>query len=1163
MKKFFLSVSLLLSTFMITANEQVITGKKAAEILPEAYKIRLKNNFKIPNYIEFRKGAEIPYYKLKPYINQFFENQDFDFRVIEELKDNLGYTHYRCKQLINQTEVALGMFIVHTKNGMIKSINGEIITDYVGFRKNITESAALQNALNFFGAQQYKWEIAQEEEWLKIEQNNPDATYYPQGELVYMHPQADFSQTPHLAYKFNIYAQQPLSRKEIYVSAETGEVIFVQDLIHEADATGTAVTGYSGTQTIVADNTGTTYRLRESGRGNGIQTYNCQQGTSYGSAIDFTDADNYWNNANANLDQYATDAHWGAEMTYDYYLTQHNRNSIDGNGFTLLSYVHYDVNFGNAFWDGQRMTYGDGSSGNNPFTALDIAGHEITHGLTSFTAALVYQNESGALNESFSDIFGVSIEWYARPNNANWTMGEDLGFIIRDMSNPNATGDPDTYQGNNWYTGTADNGGVHTNSGVQNYWYYLMVNGGSGTNDLGNTYNVTGIGFASASAIAFRNLTVYLTSSSTYTDARFYAIQSATDLFGGCSPEVGTTTDAWYAVGIGQPYSPNTVANFSADQTQICSAPATVSFTNLSVNGNTFTWNFGDGNTSTAVNPSHTYNNYGTYTVTLIADGGANCGQDTLIQTQYITIDSTLPCIVTMPNSGSAPTQSSCSGTVYDSGGNNGNYGANEDSYITIAPVGASSVSVSFPFFDIEAGSGNVCDYDFIEIFDGNSTNAPSLGKYCNTTGNPGTITSTGGAITVHFHSDPGVELSGFEMTWQCTMPTTPPTANFTADNTSTCTGLVNFTDLSTNGPTSWNWNFGDGNTSTLQNPTHQYTANGTYTVTLTATNANGSDVATQTAYITVNMPQAPVANNDTVCPNQSTTLMASATDSIVWYSDSTATTSIASGTSYTTPNLTTSTTYYVQNIVPATVQNVGKLDNSGGGAMFNNYQYLIFDALQQVEIVSVKVYANSSANRTIELRDAQGNVLQSATINIPAGTQRVTLNFTVPAGNNYQLGVSQNSTIDLYRNNNGTNYPYTIPGLISITQSSASTNPTGYYYFFYDWEVKAQDCASPLVPVTAVVDNCTPTSTAELHPNKGYATYPNPNGGQFYLTGDLSQIKQVVMYDVLGKEQKINVTSLSSRKQLIELDHFAKGVYHLVIIENNGHKVVQKLIIH
>ena len=122
----------------------------------------------------------------------------------------------------------------------------------------------------------------------------------------------------------------------------------------------------------------------------------------------------------------------------------HSRNSIDGSGYVLNSYVSFDNNYSNAFWDGQRMTYGDGSGNSSPYTALDIAGHEITHGLTTNTANLVYQDESGALNESFSDIFGISIEFVAKPAVANWELGEDLGFVIRNMQNPNAEGDPDT-----------------------------------------------------------------------------------------------------------------------------------------------------------------------------------------------------------------------------------------------------------------------------------------------------------------------------------------------------------------------------------------------------------------------------------------------------------------------------------------------------------------------------------------------------------------------------------------------------------------------------------------------------------------------------------------------------------------------------------------------
>ena len=126
------------------------------------------------------------------------------------------------------------------------------------------------------------------------------------------------------------------------------------------------------------------------------------------------------------------------------------------------------------------MTYGDGSGSYNPFCALDIAGHEIGHGLMDYTANLVYSYESGALNESFSDIWGTAVEFYGKFSQANWQVGEDIGVTLRDMSDPKSYGDPDTYQGTNWATGPADNGGVHTNSGVQNFWFYLLTVGGTG-----------------------------------------------------------------------------------------------------------------------------------------------------------------------------------------------------------------------------------------------------------------------------------------------------------------------------------------------------------------------------------------------------------------------------------------------------------------------------------------------------------------------------------------------------------------------------------------------------------------------------------------------------------------------------------------------------------
>ena len=167
------------------------------------------------------------------------------------------------------------------------------------------------------------------------------------------------------------------------------------------------------------------------------------------------------------------------------------------------------------FGNGSQMTYGDGNASWNPLVSLDIVGHEVSHGVTEYSAGLVYSYESGALNESFSDIFGEAIENFATGSN-DWLMGEDIGVnpgsALRSMADPPIKGDPDTYLGTNWRFDSADNGGVHTNSGVQNKWFYLMAVGEAGVNDNGQSYNVTGIGIDDAEAIAYRNLTVYLTS---------------------------------------------------------------------------------------------------------------------------------------------------------------------------------------------------------------------------------------------------------------------------------------------------------------------------------------------------------------------------------------------------------------------------------------------------------------------------------------------------------------------------------------------------------------------------------------------------------------------------------------------------------------------------
>lgn len=1066
--KFFL---FLVFGFMgLTLLSQEYYGSDANRIVQGTNKIWFKEGSQIPSYMAFAPGNEVQVDDIMLWLQKQFDfDQSFDLETVNEEVDYRGDFHRRVKLTYQGVPLFDGMLVLHIRDNKIYAINGDISTN-ISFANStsLNESAALQLALQHVNAVRYKWQMPEEEVLLQYQFDNPNATYFPEGRLKLFRPfgQSDYS----YAYVFDIYADEPLYRADVFVDAATGEILFEHNKIHETDVTGVAITKYSGTQSITTDSTATTYRLRQTGRGNGIETYNLQKGTNYGAAVDFTDSDNYWNNFNANKNEVATDAHWGTESTYDYFFYKFNRNSINNNGFKLMSYVHYGNNYVNAFWDGQRMTYGDGNGTTiNPLTALDIIAHEITHGLTSQTANLVYQDEPGALNEAFSDIFGAAVEWYAKPSMANWTIGENIGTTIRSMSNPKSRGLPDTYLGINWFTGTGDNGGVHTNNGPLAYWFYLLSVGGSGTNDNSQSYSVSAISIDSAAAIAFRMLTVYLTNTSQYIDARFYAIQSAIDLFGACSQQVASTTNALYAIGVGNQYVPGVISDFSAPMTEFCSTPAVVSFDNMSNNGMTYHWDFGNGQTSTAVNPTHTYNSAGNFTVTLAVSGGS-CGVDTLVKTNYISIDSQNPCVYNMPQNGTV-TNTNCQGFLFDSGGNQ-NYHNNTNGTFIISPPGAMSVTLNFHSFSFETG------YDYLYIYDGAGVTSPLIGMFDGKNlPNGGIITSSGGSITLRQVTDQYLTEPGFLLGWVCNYPTAAPVADFIVSDTLTCDGLVTLMDISSNGPATWYWDLGDGTVATTKIVNHTYQYSGLYNVKLVTSNSFGGDTIVKPGVIRVEIPYPGVVSQ-AVCNSGAVTL--TNPDSTVitnWYLDPNSTTPFHSGHSYTTPLLTQSTVYYVEEIIEKPQHTGGKLNNSGGGAYFTSTpkHYLVFDVHKPSILHSVLMYANSNGNRVVELQNSNGTVLQSATVALTQGTNTVILDFELPAMTGLRL-VGPASP-NLYRNNGGLAYPYHISNLVSITHSSASTDPTGYYYYFYQWVVSEFPCVSSKIPVTVFVSNAAPVA--------------------------------------------------------------------------------------
>ena len=537
-------------------------------------------------------------------------------------------------------------------------------------------------------------------------------------------------------------------------------------------------------------------------------------------------------------------------------------------------------------------------------------------------------------------------------------------------------------------------------------------------------------------------------------------------------------------------------ANFFASDSIFCNIPSTVDFTNTSFYSNSYYWDFGDGNTSTSTNPSHTYTSFGTFTVSLIATGPL--GMDSIISQSLIDINANNPCIITMVSGSS--TQTACSGTLYDVGGPNGNYFDNNDSWVTISPIGASQVTVDFLLFDLENSTN--CIYDYVEIFDGNTINSPSLGQFCNNS--PGTISSSGGAITILLHADAGVNGQGFEMDWTCTYPSAPPVTLFAASDTMSCNGTINFTDLSSNGPTSWLWDFGDGNTSNLQNPSHTYQSGGVYSVSLTTTNQYGTNIYSLIDYVNImdlNLSLIP----DSACGSSSLVLQSnSSNNNVKWYSDPGGQNLLFTGPNYTTPVLNNSTTYYAQ--AEMNFSNIfgGPSDNTfGAGGAYQGNRHLIFDNYSPSKLVSVLVYAYSDGNRTIELRNSSGTILMDTNIFIPSSINngyRLYLNFDLPVQNDLQLGISGNNN-DMFRNSNGAQFPYTISNLISITGTNASA---GYYYFFYDWEIEKEACNTNLLPVEAIIlEDYISTQNIDLC-NGGTVTVGNNTYGSTGLYTDV-----------------------------------------------------------
>ncbi len=644
-----IKITLALCFWTVIVAAQEYKGASAKAIIAHANQINYNDRTNFPSFLQFDSNnkVKINTQNLNWTKGLIQLNEKESLILKAQNQENLNgkeIKHFVYQQTYNEIPIENAILKFHQNESNVYLMNGDFNVN-VQIENSITinKEQALVKAKIAVPAELYQWEQTSKLKSIKFQSNS----FQPKPELVILPIGDKANRKFYYAYKINIYAAKPLAIYDVYIDANNGSVLTKINKLCTSNVNGTAVTKYHGTHSITTDSTAVNlFKLRQTNRKNtgvNITALNCQTGDE-SSAIDFTDSDNIWNNVNASMDEAATDAYFAAEQTFEYYKDIHNRNSVNDFGSEMLMYLHYDVGYFNAFWNGSYTVYGDGSG--QPLTSIDVVGHEFTHGVTQYTADLIYASESGALNESFSDIFGSAIEIFALGANASWNIGRG-NFTLRDMANPNRFQNPDTYGGLYW-TDTKncipndvnDGCGVHNNSGVQNFWFYLLSEGGTGTNDIGKAYQVTGIGPEKAAKIAYRNLSVYLTPSSDYDDARRGAIQSALDLYGFGSVEYIATTNAWYAVGVGKMFTALPIADFSMESL-VCSPNSNIQFINSSGTAQSYLWSFGDGQTSTLEEPTHSYSAVGNYTVRLIATN-AN-GSDTVEKENLISVFNSQP----------------------------------------------------------------------------------------------------------------------------------------------------------------------------------------------------------------------------------------------------------------------------------------------------------------------------------------------------------------------------------------------------------------------------------------------------------------------------------------------------------------------------------------
>ncbi len=461
-----------------------------------------------------------------------FESNKSNFEVASVETDELGFTHLRFKQMFDGKEVCGNGVVLHYDiNGNLTTITGTLKNKIKNISKKNPTAITVEQAI----------EIAKESK--EFDELSEDAI----AENIIYHK----NNVSYDAYKVNIVYDYPTTGSwNIFVDAYSGDIIDEVNLIRVQSVVGQGVAVNGTTRSLNLNYINNKYKLQDltKNMSGTINTYTA----------------NYRNTTNGTLaystsstvsDRAAVSAHSYAGVVYDFYKNLFNRNSINNSGMSINSVIHYGNNYNNAFWNGYKMVYGDGDG--SVFTSLsgdlDVVAHEMTHGVTSYSGNMNYENQPGALNESVSDVFGVLIQTYDKYNvdnggtwqfnAADWVVGDEIytpntpGDALRSLADPTLYDQPanmNNYQ-NLPNTSAGDYGGVHINSGIPNKAAYLLSNS---------------IGCEKTARIYYRALTVYFNTTTNFAQARLGLIQAAQDLYGANSAEVNAVMSSFTAVGI-------------------------------------------------------------------------------------------------------------------------------------------------------------------------------------------------------------------------------------------------------------------------------------------------------------------------------------------------------------------------------------------------------------------------------------------------------------------------------------------------------------------------------------------------------------------------------------------------------------------------------------